>query len=100
MSIILVADGSYSGDGSYTRFAKSCVNNHNLIKYTNKDIAECKALCSRNINCVSFEYGVAYTVDGVYKPRDCQLGDSVEKENCDGSYYNLDLYVKSISYIS
>ena len=56
---------------------------------------ECEELCSQNKNCVAFEYGVAYGGGGNYQPRDCQLSDSAaETEGCDGSYHNLDLYVR------
>ena len=61
---------------SYIRYPKSCVNGHNLIKYTNKNVAECKKLCSQTTKCVAFEYGVAYGGSGTYKSRDCQLSDS------------------------
>ena len=65
-----------------------------MIKYTNKNVAECKELCSQNTKCVAFEYGVAYGGGGTYKSRDCQLSDSTEKYGCDGSDHNTDLYVR------
>ena len=65
-----------------------------MIKYTNKNVAECKELCSKNTKCVAFEYGVAYGGGGTYKSRDCQLSDSTEKYGCDGSDHNTDLYVR------
>ena len=65
-----------------------------MIKYTNKNVAECKELCSKNTKCVAFEYGVAYGGGGIYKSRDCQLSDSTEKYGCDGSDHNTDLYVR------
>ena len=83
------------GEVFYSRFPKSCVDNHNLIKYTNKNVAECKELCSKNTKCVAFEYGVAYGGDGGgYNLGDCQLQDGSTKEDCDGAYYNLDFYIK------
>ena len=78
---------------SYSLFTKSCVNGHNIIKYKNTEVHECKALCSRNVMCLAFEYGVAYGGDGIYKPGDCVLNSDKEID-CDGSYHNLDLYVK------
>ena len=78
----------------YTRFPKSCVDGHNIIKYPNKSVDECKNLCSLNVKCVAFEYGVVYGGSGGYKPRDCQLQDSSAKEGCLGAHHNLDLYVK------
>ena len=86
------------GEILYSRFPKSCVDNHNLIKYTNKNVDECKELCSQNNKCVAFEYGVAYREGGTYKSRDCTLSDSVEKDGCPGFYHNLDLYVKGNDY--
>ena len=86
------------GEVFYSRFPKSCVDNHNLIKYTNKNVAECKELCSQNNKCVAFEYGVAYRDGGTYNSRDCTLSDSVEKDGCPGFYHNLDLYVKGNYY--
>ena len=65
-----------------------------MIKYPNKNLDECKELCSQNKNCVAFEYGVAYGGGGTYKSRDCQLSDSAEKQGCDGSDHNTDLYVR------
>ena len=71
-----------------------------MIKYTDKDVDECKELCSQHVNCLAFEYGVAYGGGGVlYKPRDCQLQDSSAKDGCDGAYHNLDLYVKGSLHI-
>ena len=65
-----------------------------MIKYPNKNVDECKELCSQNENCVAYEYGVAYGGGGTYTPRDCQLSDSAEKQGCDGLHQNLDLYVR------
>ena len=89
-----INDLTVLGETSYIRFTKSCVNGHNIIKYANKNVAECKELCSQNSNCVAFEYGVEYREGGTYKSRDCQLSDSAEKQGCDGSHHNLDLYVR------
>ena len=98
------------GDIGYTRFPESCVNGRNIIKYANKSVDECKALCSLNEfktsegelikrDCVAFEYGVDYGGEGAYKPRDCQPSDGSDRTGCDGPYQNLDLYVKGVSYI-
>ena len=92
--------GKVDDDNSYSLFSKSCVNGHNIIKYKNTDIQECKALCSRNSMCLAFEYGVAYRPvkvgDGAYEPRDCVL-NSGRQIDCDGAHHNLDLYVKGNS---
>ena len=79
----------------YYHFNKACVIGHNIVKYADKSIAECKSLCSARIDCLAFEYGVQYGGAGSYKPKDCQLQSSADKSNCDGSFHNLDLYVKS-----
>ena len=83
------------GGFSYTHFPKSCVDGHNIIKYTNRNVDECKELCSRNTKCLAFEYGVAHGgPNQKNKPRDCLLQDNTQREGCDGSRFNLDLYVK------
>ena len=82
------------GGFSYTHFPKSCVDGHNIIKYTNRNVEECKELCSRNTKCLAFEYGVAFGGGGYFNPGDCQLQDSAQKGDCDGAYWNSDLYVK------
>ena len=43
----------------------------------------------------AIEYGVSHGgADGDYKPGDCQLQSSSDSGDCDGKYYNLDLYVR------
>ena len=84
---------------SYAHFPKSCVDGNNIIKYTNRNVDECKELCSRNTKCLAFEYGFTYGGRGNFNPRDCQLQDSAQKENCDGALWNSDLYVKCKSCI-
>ena len=83
-------------DNNYNHFVRSCISGHNLIKYPDKSIAECKDLCSARLDCKAFEYGVHYGGRGDYRPKDCNLQDSAKSDpGCDGSYHNLDLYVKS-----
>lgn len=79
----------------YTHIVRGCVNYHNIIKYPNKSVEECKVLCDANTACLAFEYGVNHGASGGYKPRDCQLQDSANAAACDGARYNLDLYVKA-----
>jgi len=76
----------------YTRQAESCVRNHNIEKHSGKTLAECAALCSANLGCVAFEYGVAYG-GSPYLPQDCVLNDSSNSDGCPGASVNLDLYV-------
>lgn len=87
-------------DVRYKHFVQGCVNGHNIVKYTDKTVLECQVLCTENEDCMAFEYGVAYGGrGGEYQPRDCQLQDSADRIACDGSYHNLDLYVKDDGYI-
>ena len=74
---------------------------HNYRKYPNKNVEECKSLCSQNVKCLAFEYGVAYGGSGIggTRPRDCWLQDSADKADCDGVFWNSDLYVKRNSHI-
>ena len=77
---------------------KGCVNGRNISPlHPSKSIEECKALCRSNPKCLAFEYGVNYNGGGKYKARDCQLQDAFDPANCDGGYWNLDLYVKETS---
>ena len=70
------------------------MNGHNIVKYTDKTVSECKDLCSLRSDCLAFEYGVPYGGGGSYRQNDCQLQSSADKAGCAGSYHNLDLYVK------
>lgn len=69
---------------------------HNIIMYTGKTASQCKLLCDAEPTCVAFEFGVAYGGGGRYQPGDCQLQSSADSSGCDGSHYNLDLYVKQV----
>ena len=55
-------------------------------------VAQCKQLCEDTPGCAAIEYGVNYGGDGSYQAGDCQLQDSADASNCDGSHWNLDLY--------
>ena len=79
---------------SYTHYTKACVGGHNIIKFTGKTVEQCKEICSAMSNCVAFEFGVAYGGAGGYQAGDCQPQSSANRGSCDGSYHNLDLYVK------
>lgn len=43
---------------------------------------------------MAFEYGVDYGGSEGRKPRDCVLSNHIYGGDCDGGYWNLDLYVK------
>ena len=79
---------------SYTHYTRACVDGHNIIKFTGKTVEQCKEICSVMSNCDAFEFGVAYGGAGGYQAGDCQPQSSANRAGCDGSYYNLDLYVK------
>ena len=79
----------------YDHFSKSCVKGQAFVKYADQSISECMALCSAWSDCLLFEYGVPHGGGGtLYEPRDCLLKRGGDKSGCDGSYNNLDLYVK------
>ena len=42
---------------SWRHHSPGCVNSHNLIRYRNKTVEECKRLCITHSQCLSFEYG-------------------------------------------
>ena len=67
---------------------------YNIGKIPGKTVDECKALCNAEPKCKAIEYGVAYGGKVNYKPGDCQLQSHNDPTKCDGSYYNLDLYIK------
>merc|ERR1711871_366165 len=84
-----------SGSGNdYEHIVKGSVGGHNIIKYSDKTVDECKAICDGMSDCVAFEYGVAYGGSGGYKAKDCQPQSSADYSNCDGAHHNLDLYIK------
>lgn len=90
----------------WTQTAPGCVNGHNMDVYQDlrdpnrpnsrvligQSVAQCKQLCLDTPGCAAVEYGVSYGGDGSYQAGDCQLQDSANAGNCDGSHYNLDLY--------
>ena len=78
----------------YTHYPGTCVNGNNIEKHTGKTVEQCKEICSAMSNCVAFEFGVAYGGGGGYQAGDCQPQSSANRGSCDGSYHNLDLYVK------
>lgn len=101
----------------YTHAPKQCVIGHNIVRLPSKTVDECAQLCNdADDSCVSFAYGVAYGGLGLsttesgscsdtngcnrsggdpYQPGDCILQSSVKKANCDGAYFNVDLYIKN-----
>merc|ERR1712048_1508884 len=85
-----------SSECSWNHYPKTCVQGHNLKKYlgNTKSLTECKSLCMGRKDCLAVEYGVDYKGKGYPQPGDCLLQSSVDTENCDGGYWNLDLHVK------
>ena len=79
----------------YAHFAPGCVTGHNIVKYADRSISECKKLCSERSDCLAFEYGVQYGGSGgLYRPKDCNLQSGADRRGCNGQHHNLDLYVK------
>ena len=76
---------------------KGCVNGHNIILYSDYTTEKCAKKCDENYQCKGFEFGVDYKgQNGNYHANDCQLQSSSNYNNCDGTSYNLDLYLKRI----
>jgi hypothetical protein len=73
---------------------KACVNGANIVKFSDKSVAECAALCTgHGPECLGFEYGVPHGGAGTaYQPRDCQLNSKATYAGCNGVSYNLDFY--------
>merc|ERR1719506_1275863 len=83
----------------YTHLPRGCVHAHNIELHKGKTVAECAAICDANPLCLAFEYGVEY--GGKYhEAGDCQEQSSAEVTDCDGTDYNLDVYVSNGKYKS
>ena len=79
----------------YENTPKACVGGHNIVLYPKLSLEECKIKCNERSDCEAFEYGVSYGGNIVlFNPKDCILNSGASKAGCDGSSYNLDLYVK------
>ena len=78
----------------YEHFPRSCVSGYNIEKFQGKSLSSCKAMCMAKVDCLAFEYGVSNGGSGNFVPEDCILNSSADKKGCDGSYHNLDLYIK------
>merc|ERR1719192_815039 len=79
----------------YVHVQKACVSGKNIVKHKFKSIYECKQLCDANEECLAVEYGVAHGGGFDRDLGDCQLQSSADYQNCDGVYWNFDLYVKT-----
>jgi len=89
----------------YSHIAPGCVKGQNIQLYADKTVDECAVLCNALDECLAFEYGVDYGGSGQlqtwgygvdYVVRDCQLQSGTDTAGCDGSFNNLDLYVKAV----
>ena len=83
--------------GGYTHMPRKCVKGHNLHFAGQKSLEDCRAECDQMGFCVAFECGVAYGGPGSRQPGECHLQDHTDNYDCDGSYYNTDLYLKRFS---
>jgi hypothetical protein len=80
----------------YTKRSPGCVIQSNIRLIPNQSIQQCAAACNADANCVAFEYGVNHNGPStLYSPTDCQLQNNANWRGCDGSRFNLDLYIKS-----
>jgi len=87
----------------YTHHPRKAVGGFNIIKYADKSVEECKALCTGyGQGCKGFEYGVNYGgSSGSYSARDCQLQSSANMDNgFTGSNWNLDFYAREEAFTS
>lgn len=88
----------------WTKSAPGCVNGHNMDVYPElrdpdrsgkqligQSVAQCKQLCLDTPGCAAVEYIVS-DYGTTYLAGDCQLNDSADASNCDGSLYNSELY--------
>lgn len=110
---LVCSNCSPAGDcDGWTKTSPGCVSSHNMDVYPElrdttrpnsrvligQSVPQCKQLCLDTPGCASVEYGVSYGGDGssdgvlAYHVGDCQLQDSADASNCDGSHWNLDLY--------
>ena len=79
----------------YEYIPKACVKNHNLKLISNISLEECKIECNKRAHCLAFEYWVDYGGSSqLFEARDCHLQNGTDSADCDGSHYNVDLYVK------
>jgi hypothetical protein len=85
----------YAPAHEYKQDARTCVSGYNMEKVPEQTVLECKQRCDKEPRCLAFEYGVDYGGSGPYKAGDCQMqNSSTHTAGCNGSYYNLDLYIK------
>jgi len=80
----------------YSHTYQNCIHGENIILHPGKTISECSDLCDQHPDCKAFEYGVDHDGSGSYDEMDCQLQSLAEdpEGDCDGQYYNLDLYIQ------
>jgi hypothetical protein len=84
-----------AADVSYKQMPEACVQGHNMGKYPGKTVDECKSICNSDPKCKAFEFGVPHHGDNQkYRPNDCIPNDASDPFGCQGSHFNLDLYVK------
>merc|ERR1712043_132576 len=77
----------------YEFFKKSCVAGHNIEKFPDKTVEECKAICDARNDCKGIEYGVDYGGSSTTRdPRDCNLSSGTDTNGCDGVKCNQDFY--------
>ena len=78
----------------YEHFPKACVNHHNIEDYDGKSVDECASLCFIHDSCVAFEYRVDHGGSKIKPDGHCSLQSNSDRSGCDGTEWNMDLYVK------
>ena len=79
----------------YKHTPQACAAGANMRRVPEQTVEECQKLCSADERCKAVEYGVSHGgAHQVYKSRDCQLNSDSDMGSCNGTYNNLDLYVK------
>jgi len=63
-----------------------CVSGHNMESFENISRRECQNRCKDTLGCLGIEYfqkSYADNAEDVYKPKDCNLSDSIDTHDCD-----------------
>ena len=81
----------------YVCYEQSCVLGSNIEYFADYTRQQCADACDENEKCLAFKLGVEYgaTVENAFNSGDCKLQNSINMYNCDESYWNTELCVKS-----
>merc|ERR1719272_543903 len=91
------ADATTTPPG-WNRIVATCVHGSNIEMIHNSTVFACAARCDATSNCVAFEFGVDHGGgSGAYLVGDCQPQSTLNLDGCDGGYFNLDLFVRTLT---